>query len=260
MAKKFTCKNPDGEPTRKQTWAVFCMTGQDIRGANLTRQEVSNMISDLKTTGDHTLPKGKTYGDGEDFICTKANLKKTRDRLWDKEITPFTVGAVLDHKAKTKVDRSNDFSAKRRSNSNGSWALDLIAKAEAAGEKAMQELIDSKAVKPMIVQEHENMLDDNSPVKQQWIVQGGPCGFASIRVKCTNGPSRKFISQLKKAGLAGDINSHCEWSKSDYYGGFMKSFTLIGGQSLAYKECYARAYEKVLQAEGINTWIWSRMD
>ena len=244
---KTTCKDPNGAPTRKQTWCVFCLTGQDIRESNLTRQEVSNMISDLKDSGDHTLPKGKTYGDGEDFICTKENLKKTRDKLWDKETRPFTVKAVLE--------------SKKKHNSNGSsWALDLIAKAEAAGQEAMQELIDSKKVMPMVVQQHENVMDDSSPVAEQWVVAGGPCGFAAIRVKCTNGPSRKFINQLKKAGLAGDINSHCEWHKSDYYGGFMKSFTLIGGQSLAYKEAYAHAYAEVLDAEGINTWVWSRMD
>jgi len=245
--KKFTCKDPNAEPTRKQTFAVFCLSGQDIRESNLTRQEVSNMISDLKDSGDHTLPKGKTYGEGEDFICSKKNLRKTANKLWEKEGTsnPMTVGAVVKSKA----------------NSNGSsWALDLIKKAEAAGAEAMQELIDSNEVAPMIVQQHADMMNDNSPVTEQWVVEGGCCGFASIRVKCTNGPSRKFISQLKKAGLAGGENSHKDWSKSSYYGGFMKSFSGIGGQSLAYKEAYAYTYANILTAEGINTWVWTRMD
>jgi hypothetical protein len=246
MGKQFTCKDPNGEPTRKQTWAVFCMTGQDIRESNLTRQEVSNMISDLKDSGDHTLPKGKTYGDGEDFICTKENLQKTSDRLWDKKTKPFTVKAVLESKQKRY--------------SNGGWALDLIKQAEAAGEKAMQELIDSNKVAPMVVQQHADPMDDNSRVTEQWVVPGGPCGFASIRVKCTNGPSRKFINQLKKAGLAGGENSFKEWSKSSYYGGFMKSFTMIGGQSLAYKTAYANAYAEVLEKAGVNVWVWTRMD
>jgi hypothetical protein len=124
----------------------------------------------------------------------------------------------------------------------------------------MQELIDSNKVKPMVVQQHAEVMNDSSPVTEQWVVQGGPCGFASIRVKCTNGPSRKFINQLKKNGLAGDRNTFKEWSKSDYYGGYMKSFTMIGGQSLAYKEAYAYAYAGVLDEAGINTWVWSRMD
>ena len=124
----------------------------------------------------------------------------------------------------------------------------------------MQELIDSNKVKPMVVAQHANPMDDSSEVTDSWIVPGGPCGFASIRVKCTNGPSRKFINQLKKAGLAGGENSFKEWSKSSYYGGFMKSFTLIGGQSLAYKTAYANAYAGVLEEAGINTWVWTRMD
>lgn len=251
---KPTCKNPTGEPTSKQTFAVFCMTGNDIRDCGLTRQEVSNMIGDLKSKGDHTLPNDKKYtdkhGDESDFICTKKALRETGNKLWEKsgKTNPNTVGAVLKSK-------------KKRAKSNGStWALDLIKEAESAGQESMQELIDSKKVRPMVVQQHENTLDDDSPVKESWVVEGGACGFASIRVKCTNGPSRKFINQLKKAGVAGDINSHCEWSKSGYYGGYMKSFTLIGGQSLAYKTAYAHGYEGVLAKAGINTWVWTRMD
>ena len=253
---KNTCKNPTGEPTRKQTFAVFCLTGQDIRDSDLTRQEVSNMIGDLKDSGDHHLPKGKTYGDGEDFICTKENLKKTSNRLWEKsgKTNPMTVGAVTKSKKK-RVPASKKAGTR--------WATDLIKKAEAAGEKALKELIDSKTVVPMIVQQHANPMDDSSEVTEQWVVPGGPCGFASIRVKCTNGASRKFINQLKKAGLAGGdrySGYHTPWTKSDYYGGFMKSFSGIGGQSLEYKTAYAYAYAGVLEAEGINTWVWTRMD
>lgn len=249
---KNTCKNPTSEPTSRQTFAVFCLTGNDIRECELTRQEVSNMIGDLKSKGDHTLPAGKKFtdkhGDESNFICSKKALRETANKLWEQSgrVNPMSVGAVV--KAK----------------SNGSsWALDLIKQAETAGEESMKELIDSKAVVPMIVQQHENVADDNSPVQEQWVVEGGCCGFASIRVKCVNGPSRKFINQLKKAGLAGGdrySGYNTEWSKSDYYGGFMKSFSGIGGQSLAYKEAYAYAYEGVLAKAGINTWVWTRMD
>jgi len=229
MGKKFTCKNPDGEPTRKQTFAVFCMTKKDIRDIDMTRQQVSDIIGALKSVGVATLPDGS-------FLYHKDGKKEGVE--WDKEVKPYSV--------KSK-----------------SWALDLIEKAESAGELAMKELIASKKVVPMVVQEHADMADDNSEVVQEWVVEGGPCGFASIRVKCVNGPSRKFINQLKKAGLAGGdrySGYHTEWSKSDYYGGYMKSFTLIGGQSLAYKTAYASAYARVLEEAGIDTWVWSRMD
>ena len=224
---KFTCKDPNGEPTRKQTWAVFCMTRKDIRDTKLTRQQVSDLISALKSVGVATLPDNSLiyHKDGK-----KEGVK------FDKGVKP----------SGSKKNRT-------------SWALDLIKEAEAAGEQEMKELIDSKKVRPMVVQQHANMLDDNSPVEQSWVVEGGPCGFASIRVKMVNGPSRKFINQLKKAGLAGGENSHKEWNKSSYYGGYMKFFN-VGGQSLAYKTAYARGYEGVLSKAGINTWVWTKMD
>lgn len=217
---KPTCKNPKAEPTRKQTFAIYCMTKVDIRNEELTRQQVSNMIGDLKSKGETTL-NGKS-------LTIKKNGKPS----------------------------SKPASSKKKS----SWALDLIKKAEAAGDEALQELIDSKKVAPMVVRQHEKPMDDNSPVTDQWVVPGGPCGFASIRVMCKNGPSRKFINQLKKAGLAGDRNSFKEWSKSDYYGGYMKSFSNVGNQSLAYKEAYGGAYLGVLADAGIDTWLWTRMD
>lgn len=250
---KFTCKNPAGVPTRKQTFAVFCLTGNDIRDIDLTRQEVSDMIGDLKSKGDHTLPTGKKFtdkhGDESNFICSKKALRETANKLWEESGTsnPMSVGAVV---KKTRPSKTIA----------GTWALKLIKAAEAAGKKALDELVASGKVVPMVVQQHENMMDDNSPVAEQWVVPGGPCGFASIRVKCVDAPSRKFVNQLKKAGVAGDRNSHCDWSKSDYYGGYMKSFSGIGGQSMIYKETYAHAYARVLDEAGIDTWVWSRMD
>jgi hypothetical protein len=232
MTKKATCKNPNGDPTSKQTFAIFCMTRNDVRDVKMTRQEASNVIGALKSDGVATLPSG----------------------------------TVIHHKDSKKVGVESGKASKKVPGNGGKpydknrWALDLLKQADAAGERALKELIDSKKVKPMVVQQHADIADDNSPVTQQWVVGGGPCGFASIRVKCVNGPSRKFIAQLKKAGLAGGQNSHCEWNKSDYYGGFMKSFGLIGGQSLAYKSAYAYAYEGVLAGAGINTWVWTRMD
>ena len=257
-AKKFNCKNPEAAPTSKQTWAVKCMTGEDIRKADLTREEVSRMIGDLKSKGDHFLSEGKTYfsrfDEDTNFICTKAAMKEVGARLWEKagKVNPLaaTVGAVVKSKARKK-------STPRISTA---WAEELCREAAAKGEESLKVLIDSNAVEPMVVQERADVMDDSSPVKEEWIVPGGPCGFASIRVKCTNGPSRKFINQLKKAGLAGDQNSFKEWSQSDYYGGYMKSFTMIGGQSLAYKTAYAYGFESVLAKAGIDTWIWTRMD
>ena len=252
---KVICKFPSKPATSKQTWAIKCISGEDVRDSNLTRAEASTIIQNLNSKGDCYLPDGKTYttrsGDVEKFICSKKALRETANKLWEKNgrVNPMTVGAVVKNKKKrSKVKKSS------------SWAMDLCSKAEEAGQKAMDELIASNSVPAMVVQQHANVLDDSSEVTEQWVVPGGPCGFAAIRVKCTNGPSRKFINQLKKAGLAGDQNCFKDWSKSDYYGGYMKSFTLIGGQSLAYKTAYANAYAKVLEAEEIDTWVWTKMD
>ena len=207
--------------------------------------------------------------------CKDPNAAPTRKQTWcvfcmtkqDIRNKKYTRGEVsqiigdLKTKGKATAPDGEVFVSKNgrdKTSTSSNWATDLIKKATEAGEKAMEAIIDKVA--PMIVEKHVNMLDDNSPVEQAWVVPGGPCGFAFVRVKCTNGPSRKFINQLKKKGLAGGQNSFKDWTKSDYYGGFIKSFVLEGGQSLAYKEAYAGAFAKVLEEAGINVWVYSRMD
>ncbi len=220
------CQNPNAEPTRKQTWAVFCMTKTDIRNAGLTRGQVSIMLSELGDTGKTTIPIG-------DIPLVMSGGKATR------KSTPSG------------------------STSPSKWALDLFHKALQAGSTAMQELVDSKQVRPMVVQEHENMMDDDSPVKQQWVVAGGPCGFAWVNVSLKDPVSRKFINQLKKAGKAGDrgsdLHKSFDWQKDSYAGGY-SWYCSEGGQSIAYKIAYAGAVSKVLGDAGVAAWAQSRMD
>jgi hypothetical protein len=213
------CKEPNGKPTSRQTFAVYCMTGRDIRKVEMSRQQCSDIIGALKNGDSATLPNGEVL-----------------------------------------MPKSSNGSSKSKVPSTTDWAAEVMVRACAAGQKAMEDLIASKSVAPMIVQQHESMFDDSSPVRQQWVVEGGPCGFADCRVTCSNSPSRKFIAQLKKAGRAGDINSFKEWSKSSYGSGYRYSFSLVGGQSLAYKEAYAKAFTKVLKAEGIKASWSSQLD
>lgn len=138
-------------------------------------------------------------------------------------------------------------------------AIDLLKKATAAGHKAAEK---SRPI-PMVVQEHVNMLDDSSPVKQSWVVPGGVCGFAWVIVRCTNKESRKFINDLKKAGIASpDVN---DWSpkvvfkKASYYKGYMYYCPLMT-QSMTLKEDFCQAFAKVLHDTGINAHSMSRMD
>jgi hypothetical protein len=99
-------------------------------------------------------------------------------------------------------------------------------------------------VQPMIIQQHKNMLDDNSPVVKQYFVSDGVCGFASVVVR-----NIKFANQLKKLGI-GRKNYGTGWniSVSDF------------NQSLQRKEAYAYAFAGVLRAAGIDATVDSRMD
>lgn len=142
--------------------------------------------------------------------------------------------------------------------SNGFNAVKIHQEAHKAGLKAMEEA--AKPV-PMVVQQHENMADDNSPVVQEWVVPGGPCGFAWVNVKW-KGNGRKFINQLKRKKMAtADINSFAGevYKKDSYYGGYTY-WVHEGNQSIYYKEKYAAGYVEVLQKYDIPCTFNSRLD
>jgi len=131
----------------------------------------------------------------------------------------------------------------------------LLKKAHEAGQAAAE----ACTPRPMVVQQHANQLDDNSEVVKEWYVPTGVCGFAWVNFKVKSGNSRKFLSFLKKKGLAGDINSHAEWHKDSYYGGYTKWISDYG-QSMELKAAYANAYAAVLHDAGISAYGHSRMD
>jgi len=137
-------------------------------------------------------------------------------------------------------------------------AIKIFDKAMQAGEDALKACTPI----PMIVEQHENMADDHSPVSQAYHVPDGVCGFAWINIKLTNTPSRQFINALKKAELAtADINSFRDapFKKSSYYGGYLY-WVRQGNQSMQKKEAFAHAFAKVLINEGIEARTGSRMD
>jgi hypothetical protein len=114
--------------------------------------------------------------------------------------------------------------------------------AHAAGMAAVEKL----TVVPMIVQDHANPLDDNSPVTKEYFVADGVCGFASIVVRpgtCS------FAKWLTKNELAGP----------HYYGGVSIPVHYFN-QSLQRKETYAHAFAEVLNKHGIKSRADSRMD
>ena len=102
---------------------------------------------------------------------------------------------------------------------------------------------------PMVVQEHTNQLDDNSPVKQQWIVGGGVCGFAWVIIKPGNCAAANYAKK------------HCGASKH-YYGG-VSIWVGEYGQSMELKQAYARAFADHLAkhlGDKVTVYAGSRMD
>ena len=114
--------------------------------------------------------------------------------------------------------------------------------AHAAGMQAGQTV----GVTPMVVQQHANMANDNSPVVQQWVVDEGVCGFAWVVIRPA---TSSFARWLKKNNL-GDKH---------YYGGiavWVREF----GQSMTRKEAYAQEFATVLRSRGFDAHAESRMD
>lgn len=101
---------------------------------------------------------------------------------------------------------------------------------------------------PMVVVEHRNQLDDNSPIKRTYApVMDGVCGFAWVNIRPGNS---SFANWLKANQLA---------RKDSYYGGvtyWVRDF----GQSYERKAAYAGAFASVLTKHGIKAVAAGRLD
>ena len=103
---------------------------------------------------------------------------------------------------------------------------------------------------PMVVEEHSNMADDNSPVHRLWHVPDGVCGFAWIKLpKLTTDFARWAVAHSEETGFR--KSSH-EPGASRWVHEF--------NQSMARKEAYARAYTDVLTEAMITAYAGSRID
>jgi hypothetical protein len=118
----------------------------------------------------------------------------------------------------------------------------LVTKAHAAGMAAG----DAAQPTAMVVSEHANALDDASPVRKQWYVADGVCGFAWVTIR--PGTS-SFARWMVKHGHARKA-----------YGGGISTWVSQFGQSMQRKQAYAAAFAKVLSEAGINAYADSRMD
>lgn len=124
--------------------------------------------------------------------------------------------------------------------------------AQRAGKSALEKCVP----KPMVVQE-VGLDDQPYEGSQTWIVEDGVCGFAWVTVYAVDGQKihrgRKifypFIDVLRQAGF-----------KWDSYEKNFKLWVTAGNQSMTKKEAFGEAYVKVLNENGIEAYMGSRMD
>lgn len=120
----------------------------------------------------------------------------------------------------------------------------IFDEALAAGKQAAMDANPT----PMIVQQHENPLDDSSPVEKSWRVSGGVCGMAAVHF--TDG-RKSFARWLKSKGYARDaypkgVKVHCH--------------SPVEVQSLTRNSAMAAAMAKVFSKHGHDCTVWTRMD
>lgn len=120
-------------------------------------------------------------------------------------------------------------------------ALYAVAKREAQAAMA------ACTPTPMVVGHSATLFgNDVDPNQKRYFVEGGVCGFATVRVTPGN---CALANWLKREGLA---------RRSDY-GGVLISIA-EGGQSLARKTAYGNALANVLRDSGATVYCESRMD
>jgi hypothetical protein len=121
---------------------------------------------------------------------------------------------------------------------------ELYNRADAAGNKAVEEL----HVEPMIVYSttsiFSNEVDTNQPIYR---VDDGPCGFASVIIKPANSAFSKWLRSEKIADKRYGSPGISIW---------ISQFN----QSYAKKSAYAAAFAKVLCEENVNARPQSSMD
>lgn len=118
----------------------------------------------------------------------------------------------------------------------------IYSQANDKGNAAVQ----MTTVQPMVVQQRENPLNDDSRLVREYFVSDGVCGFASVTVKPANS---KFAKFLVANGLG----------RKAYNGGVSMSIRQFN-QSLQKKEAYAYAFASVLNQHGIKAYVESRID
>lgn len=98
---------------------------------------------------------------------------------------------------------------------------------------------------PMVVTQRASPLNDASAVVNRYVAPDGVCGFAGVIVA-----GNSSFGRFAKRASIGRNN----------YGGGIYIRIPDHGQSLARKEAHAAAFAQVLNANGVDAYVDSRMD
>lgn len=109
----------------------------------------------------------------------------------------------------------------------------IYQRAVKEGQEAVQKLIESKTLQPMIVQERASPVDDSSEIVKEYFVEDGVCGFAWIVIKPA---TSAFAKWLVKNDIA-----------SPHWQGGISIWVHEYDQSMQKKSAFARGFAKVIK-------------
>ncbi len=211
------------EMNSRQSWAIRCASGLDVRGLDISYDEARDILSAL----NH---------DEKMYNFQVQNLIARGAKGTPREYKPYVKGEKKGRKGKApkrtvKNSREQEFQA-------------IYDAAWEAGEAAAAKYTPT----PMVVAEHVNPLDDSSPIKKVYApVMGGVCGFASVEMPATSA----FAKWLVQTGKA---------RRQEYKGGIAISIWDYN-QSYELKVAHAHAMADSLHNQGIKkVRVWDHID
>ena len=128
---------------------------------------------------------------------------------------------------------------------------EILAAADVAGREAVSKM----TVIPMVVGQAKSLFSNEIDYSQPTeFVEDGVCGFAWINVYPEFKGNTKLGKEERKVLERLDFSK--DWENNKRYYLWVRDFN----QSMQKKEVYARAYAKVLSANGITASAVSRID
>jgi len=154
-----------------------------------------------------------------------------------------TINTEIDHKPQYATLRDKIRAEKVLRQGRDEKFAEIFAKAKQAGIEAGYSL----RPRPIVVTQHTNPLNDNSPVEKAWYSAGGTCGFAWVNVRPATSAFARWLAKNK----IGHRSYHGGWD----------IWISEHGQSVEQKEAHAHALSEVLKNElGITCYAASRLD